>query len=138
MTTQAHLAFVVLRDQHDDDGTRRLEAEWRMGGAIVIEGRDVGPGVEQFWGEGNRRYEWEWAIDAEAIPAMIAALGGAPGDDPLALLKAWYDAGDGRDPGIHLYDDARVTSSLLCECGERAAGQELVEAEHLAVEDPVG
>ena len=33
---------------------------------------------------------------------MVAALGGVPGDDPLALLKAWYDAGDGRDPGIHL------------------------------------
>lgn len=104
MTTETRLAFVVLRDQHDADGTRRLEAESRMGGAIVIEGRDVGPGVARFWGEGNDHYAWEWAIDAEAIPAMIAALGGAPGDDPLALLKAWYDAGTGRDPGIDLYE----------------------------------
>lgn len=104
MTTQTHLAFVVLRDLDDADGTRHLEAEWRMGGAIVIEGRDVGPGVERFWGEGNNRYEWEWSIGPEAIPAMIAALGGTEGDDPLALLKAWYDAGDGMDPGIHLYE----------------------------------
>ena len=103
MTTETRLAFVVLRDQHDDDGTRHLEAEWRMGGAIVIEGRDVGPGVERFWGEGD--HVRLGVVDrAEAIPAMIAALGGTPGDDPLALLKAWYDAGDGRDPGIHLYE----------------------------------
>ena len=102
MTTETRLAFVVLRDLDDADGTRRLEAEWRMGGAIVIEGRDVGPGVERFWGDDH--YAWEWSIGPEAIPAMIAALGGTPGDDPLALLKAWYDAGDGRDPGIHLYE----------------------------------
>jgi len=102
MTTQTHLAFVTLRDQRDEDGTRKLEAEWRMGGAIAIEGTDVGPGVSRFWGKGNSRYEWEWSIGPAAIPAMIAALGGAPGDDPLALLKAWYDAGPGRDPGIDL------------------------------------
>ena len=101
MSTQIQLGYVTLRDLDDADGTRFLEAEWR-GGAIVIEGRDVGPGVERFWGEGNRRYEWETSIGPEAIPAMIAALGGAPGDDPLALLKARYDAGDAIDPGIHL------------------------------------
>ena len=33
---------------------------------------------------------------------------------------------------------AEVTSSLLCECGERASGQELVEAQDLRIEDPVG
>ena len=58
MTTETRLAFVVLRDQDDADGTRHLEAEWRMGGAIVIEGRDVGPGVERFWGDDH--YAWEW------------------------------------------------------------------------------
>ena len=31
-----------------------------------------------------------------------------------------------------------MTSILLCECDERACGQELVEPEHLAIEDPVG
>ena len=71
---------------------------------IPHEGRDVGFGVEGFWGEGNDYCARDWSVDARAVPAMIAALGGAPDDDPLALLKAWYDAGDGRDPGIHLYE----------------------------------
>ena len=33
---------------------------------------------------------------------MVAAFGDGDGDDPLALLKAWCDVGDGMDPGIHL------------------------------------
>jgi hypothetical protein len=31
-----------------------------------------------------------------------------------------------------------VTSSLLCESGERAAGEEIVEPYDLAVQDPIG
>jgi len=31
-----------------------------------------------------------------------------------------------------------MTSSLLWKCCERAFGQETVETEHLAVQDPVG
>jgi hypothetical protein len=102
MTTPRTLESVVLREQRDADGSRRLEAAWREGVGIVIEGQDLGPGVERIWGEGNDEYEWVWAIGPEAIPAMIAALGGTERDDPLVLLKTWYDAGGGMDPGIHL------------------------------------
>jgi len=90
---------VVLRDLNDAEGTRHLEAELRQGGAIVITGQDLGPGVSRVFGPGNDEYEWAWSIEPEAIPAMVAALGGLDGDDPLRLLKSWSDANGGRDPG---------------------------------------
>lgn len=93
---------VVLRDTRDADGTRHLEADRRPGGAIVIAGQDLGPGVERAFGPGLTEYEWAWSIGPEAMPAMVAALGGVEGDDPLLLLQAWHDANGGRDPGVHL------------------------------------
>lgn len=42
------------------------------------------------------------------------------------------------DDHVAQHERAAVTSSLLCECGERASGQELVEPEDLTIEDAVG
>ena len=96
------LASVVLRDQRDADGSRRLGVEVRQDGRIVIEGQDLGPGVERIWGDGNDEYEWVWVIEPDAVPAMVAALGGVTGDDPARLLKVWYDEHGDMDPGIRL------------------------------------
>ena len=63
---------------------------------------DLGSGVDRAFGAGNREYDWAWSIGPEAVPAMIAALGGDDGDDPLLLLKAWHDASGSMDPGSHL------------------------------------
>ena len=61
-------------------------------------------GVERAWGEGNTEYEWAWSIGPDAITAMVSALDGVDGDDPLRLLGDWYEAHGGTDPGIHLRD----------------------------------
>jgi hypothetical protein len=95
-------ASIVLRDRHDRDGSRFLGASRRPDGAIVIEGHDLGPGVEEAWGEGLREYEWTWTIAPDAIPAMVAALGGGEDDAPLAVLAAWAKRHPGSDPGGHL------------------------------------
>lgn len=91
----------MLRHLRDAEGVRYLGAEWRDG-AIVIEGQDLGPGVERVFGEGLTEYEWAWHVQASAVPALIAALGGTEGDDPLVLLAAWCEANGGRDPGSRL------------------------------------
>jgi hypothetical protein len=98
------LESVVLRDLRGADGPRYLGAARRQGGAIVIEGQDLGRGVERAFGPGNTEYEWAWSIGPEAVPAMVAALDGVEGDDPLLLLKAWHDANGGMDPGSHLHE----------------------------------
>lgn len=97
------LERIVLRDLRDARGFRYLGAA-RRDGAIVIEGQDLGRGVESAFGAGLTEYEWSWSIAPEAVPAMVAALGAAPGDDPLRALKAWFDAHGATDPGSYLRD----------------------------------
>ncbi len=96
------LDCVALRNQRDADGVRHLEATRRPDGGILIEGQDLGPGVERAFGPGLTEYEWAWAIAPDAVPAAVAALDGQEGDDPLRLLKGWFDAHGRIDPGTHL------------------------------------
>lgn len=93
---------VVLRDTRDSGGTRHLEARRRPDGGLVVEGQDLGPGVRALFDAGE--YEWTWTLEAADVPAAAAALGGAPGDDPLAVVSAWAAANPGRDPGSALRD----------------------------------
>lgn len=96
------LAKIVLRNQRDAGGVRYLDATRLSDGGIQIEGQDLGPGVEEIFGAGLTEYEWTWKIPATSVPAVIAALGGHDGDDPLVLLAAWSAAHGGIDPGSHL------------------------------------
>jgi hypothetical protein len=88
----------------DAGGIRSLAARRREDGGIVIEGDDLGPGVERIFGPGLSEYEWVWAIAPGAVPAVVEALGGHEGDDPLTLLEAWSADNAGQDPGSHLRD----------------------------------
>ena len=90
------------------EGTRYLSATLNRDG-LEIFGADRGPGVARFWGEDE--YEWQYWIAAEDIPALVAALGGAPGDDVLALLQRQY-----RDHPVR----ASSTSSARARCPRRS------------------
>jgi hypothetical protein len=43
-------------------------------------------------GAGTSEYEWAWRIPAASFPAILAALGGHPGDDPIELVRRWSKA----------------------------------------------
>lgn len=94
---------VVLRDVRDERGTRHLAARRREDGGIVIEGHDLGRGVDVL-GPGLSEYEWVWTIAPDAVPAAVAALGGQASDDLLQLLRTWSIDHGGIDPGSHLKD----------------------------------
>lgn len=79
---------VVLLNESSANGTRHLSARIDENGDLCIDGQDLGSGVGQFWGEGSSEYEWCITVQAAEIPRVIAALGGAKGDDVLALLAA--------------------------------------------------
>lgn len=83
---------VVLRDESDERGTRFLGASLRADGAVVIEGHDLGRGVEGFFGSGLTEYEWAWTISAEDVPRLRTALGGKRDADVLDLLAARFAA----------------------------------------------
>ena len=92
-------APVVLRDQQDADGSRYLDATLGADGRLLIEGQDIGAGVERQFGEGMREYEWSWTVRPADVPAAVAALDGAPDEPPLAAIARWSAAHEGVDPG---------------------------------------
>ena len=101
-TPNGPLASIVLRDERDAGGIRHLGAVRRSDGGILIEGHDLGSGVEGVFGAGLTEYEWAWAIEPDAVPSAVAALGGREGDDPLRLLASWFSTHGRTDPGSDL------------------------------------
>jgi hypothetical protein len=79
---------VVLRNEKTSTDRRWLAARIRDDGVLVIEGQDLGDGVEAALGQGIREYEWVTEVRAEDIPALVAALGGAQGADVLEVIRA--------------------------------------------------
>lgn len=106
----------VLRDLDDDSGTRYLDATIDKAGRLVIEGQDVGAGVERQFGEGYREYEWRWTVKPDDIPAAVAALGGEPDESPLAVAARWI-AEHGTDPGSAIRA-AKVRIELWSRLGD--------------------
>ena len=64
---------VVLRNTRDAQGTRYLEASINDKGDLVIEGQDLGAGVEEIFGVSE--YEWAWTISAQDCNQLLVALG---------------------------------------------------------------
>jgi hypothetical protein len=92
----------ILRDQQDADGSRYLDATLGADGRLMIEGQDVGAGVERVFGDGIREYEWAWTVRPANVPAAVAALDGTPDEPPLAVVARWSAAHQGADPGSAL------------------------------------
>lgn len=77
--------YVTLRESRDEGGSRSLTARLRSDGTLLIEGQDIGPGVEAFFGPGLTEYEWAWTIRPPGVRALKLAL--ACGDDLLVALR---------------------------------------------------
>jgi hypothetical protein len=78
------LQDVTLRDTHDEGGSRHLRATLKSDGSILIEGQDIGSGVESVFGPGLREYEWTWLIRRSEVRTLKLALGSS-GDVLVAL-----------------------------------------------------
>lgn len=79
---------ITLREEHSGEDSRYLRAHLSEKGDLVVTGHDMGPGVENFWGQGRWEYEWRITVRAPHVPKLVAVLGGREGDDVLALLAA--------------------------------------------------
>lgn len=77
---------VILRNQRDEYGLRYLDATLNEDGDIVIEGQDLGKGVEEAFG--CSEYEWTWIIKSENVHLLKDALGGK--EDVLDTLEKEY------------------------------------------------
>jgi hypothetical protein len=113
---EAESARVVIRALRDERGTRHLATRRRDDGGIVIEGHDLGRGVEVL-GPGLSEYEWVWTIPPDAVLSAIEALGGKEVDNPLQLLVGWSTDHGGIDPGTHLRE-AGITIAFWSHLGD--------------------
>lgn len=80
---------VVLRHSRDAGGSRHLEARLNEAGDLVIEGQDLGPAVEEFFG--SREYEWIWTVKAADLAGLRRSL---PEQGELLELLARLFSGD--------------------------------------------
>ena len=96
---------VTLRNERYEHNAYHLRARLGDDGSLVIEGQDLGATAEEFWG--SREYEWTITVKPAALPRLVTALGGTPGeDDPLDLLAARFRE-----------DERHATRTFLEEAG---------------------
>ena len=115
--------MVVLRDIEDVHGSRFLEATLEPDGALLIEGQDLGDGVESIFGEGLREYEWRWRVapdDVSLLGGRVAAALEAPPDlGILALLFLLYEERGGL--GVERFigpGDDRIAAEFWSRVGD--------------------
>ena len=77
-------ASAQLGETTDEGGRRRVWAEIRKDGHLVIQGQDLGPGTATISADGE--YEYAYSIKVEDIAVVLAALGADPDEDPLTYL----------------------------------------------------
>lgn len=75
---------LVLRDEKTPTDRRRLTVHDHDGG-LRLDGWDLGDAVER--AHGDREYEWTVDVAAHDLPALVAALGGAPGEDVFEVIR---------------------------------------------------
>ncbi len=77
--------LVVLRDLRLENGLHTiLEASLTADGSLELEAQDLGGSACLMNSDGE--YEYWRTIVPEHLPALVALLGGRPGDDILTLL----------------------------------------------------
>lgn len=76
----------ILRNQRDEGGLRYLEAQLKWNGDVVIEGQDLGKGVEDAFG--CSEYEWTWVIKSKNVRLLRNVLDNT--EDIIQTLEKYY------------------------------------------------
>ncbi len=79
----------VLHSERTADGSRSVWLSRTGDGGISIEGQDLGD-LSNFFGAGACEYEWGYAVSAEHVSRLTAALGGGSGADVTDLIRARF------------------------------------------------
>jgi len=107
--------YVLLRDTEDEGGSRQLSARLTADSALLIEGRDFGPGVERFFGPGQLEYEWALSISPPEISKLQLAL--MEQEDVLAALESRF-SGEASAELQAFLDDTGIQYGFWSRSGE--------------------
>ena len=75
---------ISLRQEHDGNDHRYLDAALNAAGDLVLVGHDLGPGTAMVSSDGE--YEWSRTVRREHLEALLGALGAAAGANVLDVL----------------------------------------------------
>lgn len=106
---------VVLSETSDGDGVSARWVRLTDGGDLLVEGQDLGPGVELFFGA--HEYEFARTVRAADLPALRRALHLDEEDDLLAALLERYE-GRGTSELEQFIQDAGVPSEFWSRAGD--------------------
>jgi len=98
----SHSRKVSLRDEHNGEDHRYLDASLEPNGDLRISGQDLGPGTAPVSDDGE--YEWEKIIAKEHIPALLALLGAPAEADILNELATRWTGRASYDLERHIRD----------------------------------
>jgi len=94
---------MMLRDIQDENGRRQQSASLQIDGTLLIEGHDLGRGVESFFGSGQFEYEWALKILSPGVEKLKLALSC---DDLMVALKDRFSGNASADLQAFLDDNA--------------------------------
>lgn len=106
---------IVLSEVRDGNGVSARWVRLTDTGDLLIEGQDLGPGVEMFFGANE--YEFARTVRAADVPALRRALHLDEEDDLLAALLERYD-GKGTSELEQFVQDADVPSEFWSRVGD--------------------
>jgi hypothetical protein len=81
---------MTLEQTDDERGFSRRSVRLLEDGGLRIEGHDMGPGVEAFWGVGLDEYEYARTVLADRVVRLRRVPGLAARDDLLGALHDRY------------------------------------------------
>jgi hypothetical protein len=79
-----HVPKIVLRSETTPTDRRELSV-YNTAEGIRVDGWDMGDEVERL--KGAREYEWMIDVAERDLPALVAALGGAAGEDVFDVIR---------------------------------------------------
>lgn len=105
--------LVVLRDEKSGSDLRHLSAAYTQDGDLVIEGQDLGDGVEAVLG--CREYEWTWTIAKSDLAHLADAL--VVKSNLLDALKRRY-GGDSADQLLPFLNEHKIPYKVWTRIGD--------------------
>jgi hypothetical protein len=102
---------LVMLNKRDEDGSMWRAVALHKDGSLMIEGRDVGPGVDRAWG--SQAYEFERHYTADEVATLATLLDVPDGGDLLDAIGARFSTTTEleelfSDHGIRGYFDSSV------------------------------